>query len=224
MRVIDLSTIAEYKARNKDILTGVTSGDARLTIVDGATVTLDGATIAATNPAITWAAITCEGDAKIILKGMNLVKCSHYAHPGIFVPPGKTLTIEGVGSLSVCSKGNGAGMGGGYKIPCGNICIKSGFIVAQGGMGAAGIGSGYYASCGSIRIEGGTITALAGHMAAAIGSGLNGTCEDITIGRRVIYLTAKTGDCGDYTVETIGRGAGGKCGTIINEIPEEAQG
>ena len=222
MRVVNLSTVADYEAQNKDILTGAAGGDAHISIADGAVVILRGVTISPTDSTLAWPAILCKGDATIILEGMSLVKCCHYRYPGILVPEGKTLVIEGPGSLSVCSKGNGAGIGGGYQVPCGNIHIKSGFIVAQGGMGGAGIGGGYYAACGSIRIEGGTITALAGNMAAAIGSGLNGTCGDITLVKGVIYLTARLGECGDYSVESIGRGAGGKCGTVINDLPEES--
>lgn len=224
MSKIDISAIAEYEAQNKDVLTGSACMGACISIADGATVTLDDIIIADASPLITGASITCKGDAHLILKGINCIKCAHNHLPGIFIPEGKTLTLEGSGSLSICGKGNGAGIGGGYQIPCGNIHIKGGFIVAKGGTGAAGIGGGYYAGCGYIRIDGGTITATGGAMAAAIGSGLNGKCGDITISDRVIYLTARKGECGDFTVEDIGRGAGGSCGSVDNQVPEERMG
>lgn len=215
MSVIDLATVGQYQAQDGDILTGTTGEDARISIAPGAAVTLRSATIAAHPPLQEWPAITCEGDARIILDQVNCIRCSTHRHPGILVPTGATLVLEGPGSLSVSSSRYGAGIGGGYQIPCGNIVIKGGFIVSHGGMGGAGIGSGYYADCGHIRIEGGTITAQGGQMAAGIGSGLNGRCGDISIGPDVIYLSATKGECGDYAADDIGRGAGGSCGLVI---------
>ena len=221
MRVVDLSTLSEYEARQGDVLTGVATEESHITIADGATVTLRSVTISA-NPAFhEWAPLTCLGDACIILDGINSIRSHHHRYPGILAAPGKTLVIDGFGSLSVSSVGNGAGVGGGYQVPCGNIHIKNGFIVAQGGMGACGIGGGYYAACGSILIEGGTITALGGSMSSAIGSGLNGSCGDVTIGPHVIYLTAKKGECGDYPADDIGRGPGGSCGAVANFSKDE---
>ena len=164
----------------------------KVTIADGATVTLSGATIdgkAESDDA--WAGITCEGDATILLTGANTVTNFDSWYPAIFVPEGKTLTIGGSGSLTASNTcygatGSGAAIGGGNIIACGNIAITGGTITANGGYSSAAIGGGYDASCGSITISGGTVTATAaGDGGAGIGSGNVGgsgtSCGNITI-------------------------------------------
>lgn len=78
-------------------------------------------------------------------------------YPGIYVPSGKTLTIQGNGSLNASSNGYAAGIGGGWTISCGNIVIEGGNITATGGNSAAGIGGGNSGSCGNITITSGVI-------------------------------------------------------------------
>ena len=78
----------------------------RITIADGATVTLRDATILGTDREdCRWPGIYCAGDATIILEGTNIVKGFWSFAPGIFVTPGKTLTIQGDGSLDASSNG-----------------------------------------------------------------------------------------------------------------------
>lgn len=221
--VIDLSEIQTYEARNGDVLTGTAGKDIHLFIAPGATVTLNGVTLACMNAQNRWAAITCLGDARIVLEGVNIVRCGNEHFPGILPAEGKTLTLGGTGSLSIGCNGWGAGIGGGYQISCGNIVIEDGFIVAQGGKGAPAIGGGYTAECGNISIKGGTITAIGGYMACGIGCGLNGKCGDITIGKKLTYLAAKRGNCGDFPADDIGRSVGGTCGTVVNLLAEEHQ-
>lgn len=166
----------------------------KVTIADGATVTLSGATIdgKAENTSgdfsSAWAGITCEGDATILLTGANTVTNFHSWYPAIFVPEGKTLTIGGSGSLTASNTyynitGSGAAIGGGDGMACGNIAITGGTVTAKGGSSSAAIGGGYRASCGSITISGGTVTATGD--GAGIGSGnifdSDVTCGDITI-------------------------------------------
>ena len=172
-----------YIAQDGDLLTGTLGGNYKISIADGATVTLDGVTInGENNVAYEWAGLTCEGDCKIILKGENSVKGFDEKYPGIYVPEGKTLIIEGGGSLDARSNGYGAGIGGGYYINCGNIVINAGTVTATGGKFAAGIGSGVGVSAGSITISGGTVTATGGEYAAGIGSGyFHASAGDITI-------------------------------------------
>lgn len=154
----------------------------KISIEAGATVTLNGVTINGTNSdSYKWAGITCDGNATIILSGANTVKGFYDEHPGIYVPSGNTLTIQGTGSLTASSNGKGAGIGGGYSIACGNIKIKGGSITATGGADATGIGSGYNKSCGNITISGGDVKATGGSSATGIGSGHSGTCGDILI-------------------------------------------
>ena len=212
-KTVDLSTLtADYEAQNGDVLTGTLGGNYKITIADGATVTLSGAVIIGTsNNSYTWAGLTLAGDGTIILSGENTVKGFYANYPGIFVPENKTLTIQGDGSLTASSNGWGPGIGGGYNIGCGNITIEGGTVTATGGNCAAGIGGGYGAVCGDISITGGTVTATGGSRAAGIGSGLEGSCGNITIANTVTKVTATMGLAGP---NSIGAGYYGTCGTV----------
>ena len=210
---IDLSTLtADYEAQDGDVLTGTLKENVKISIADGATVTLDDVTIKGVNDEnCMWAGITCLGDATIILKdgSTNTVKGFYENYPGIQAgPTGKTLTIKGTGSLEASSNGYGAGIGGGYGVACGNIEIQGGTVSATGDKGAAGIGSGDSRSCGTITISGGKVTATGGDSGAGIGSGCQGNCGAIEISGGTV--TAKGGDSG----AGIGSGGGANCGTI----------
>ena len=188
--VIDLSAATgNTTVPNGYTLTGTLGGNYKISIADGATVTLDGVTINGTNDnSYQWAGITCEGDATIILSGTNTVKGFDQERPGIYVPTGKTLTIQGTGSLNASSNGLAAGIGGGLKIACGNITITGGTVTATGGNMAAGIGGGCNAISGNIIIANTvtSVTATKGTNAPySIGKGFNppdGTCGTVTIG------------------------------------------
>ncbi len=180
-----------YEAQNGEILTGTLGANVKISIADGAVVTLDGVTINGTNnESYKFAGINCEGDAIIILKdgSTNNVKGFYKYYPGINAALGKTLTILGTGSLTASpfdgggyySLAHAAGIGGDYHYGCGNIVIEDGNITATGGD-AAGIGSPQGTNCGDITISGGTIIATGGLQAAGIGSGLNSICGNITI-------------------------------------------
>ena len=216
--VTDLSTLTDnYTAKNGETLTGTLDAKVQISIAARATVTLDGVTINGVNNSdYTWAGITCEGDATIILKDgtTNTVTGFHQEYPGIHVLSG-TLTIkgetEGTGKLIASSNGWGAGIGGGYGIDCGNIEIQGGKITATGGSSAAGIGSGSGGTCSDITISGGTVTATGGSNAAGIGSGNNAGCGDIKITSGVTQVTATKGSSAD---NSIGKGRLGYCGTV----------
>ena len=189
---IPLSKVtSDYVAKDGDVLTGTLGKNVKISIADGATVTLKDATINGVNSdSYRWAGITCEGDATIILKGNNTVKGFHWAFPGISVPTGKTLTIYGSGSLNVSSGGCASGIGAGYtsELHCGNIVIAGGSIAATGGQQAAGIGGGYFSNCGSITITSGvtSVTATKGMSAPnSIGAGYRSSCGTVTIGGKV---------------------------------------
>ena len=208
---VDLSTLTDdYEAQDGVTLTGTLGGNYKISIADGATVTLNDASINA-NGAYTgeWAGITPLGDATIVLEGTNTVKSFYVDYPGIYAAVNKTLTIKGTGSLTASGsdKGYGAGIGGGFYISCGNILIEGGDITATGEE-AAGIGGGFGADCGSIMIKGGNITATGGDDAAGIGSGYDGACGNILIEGGAITATGGDNAAG------IGCGVEGDCGNI----------
>ena len=192
---IDLSALTEdYEAKDGDTLTGTLGENVKISVADGATVTLKDVTINGVNDEnYQWAGITCNGNAKLILEGTNSVSGFYWIYPGVYIAPEKTLTIDGTGSLNASSLG-GAGIGGGYMINCGNIIIEGGTVSAEGGESAAGIGGGSCDSCGNIVINGGTVTANGGVFGAGIGSPNGSTCGDITINGGTV--TAKGGALG----------------------------
>ena len=200
MGVNDRNFMARYEAKNvnlgwieenkvlKDgmVVSGKLEKNCMISIADGATVTLRDATILGIDDVdYMWGGINCQGDATIILEGENVVRGFYSFAPGIYVPQGKTLTIQGDGSLDASSNGYGAGIGGGSEYACGNIVINGGAIKATGGYQSAGIGAGLKSSCGDITISLKVIsvTAIKGKDAPhSIGAndGITGT---ITIGK-----------------------------------------
>ena len=225
---VDLGTVTTNRTFGDLVnvtLTGtldVANYPVKISIADGATVTLDGVTINgvsdvaadAASSSVAWAGITCEGDATIILSGANTVKGFYWDYPGIHVPVGKTLTIQGTGSLNASSNGVGCGIGGGYKISCGSITISSGTVTAKGGVSSAAIGSGYDGTCGDITISGGTVIADITNTdsGSGIGSGDDGTCGDITISGGTV--TATGGDWGTGIGAGYGSHKKSECGNI----------
>ena len=217
---VDLATVGgDHIAVNGDVLKGTLEGMHKISITDGATVTLNNVTIEGEdNENYQWAGITCEGNATIIIEGENTVQGFYYRYPGISVPSGKTLTIRGSGSLVAKSNQgyygwllqSGAGIGGILLKDCGNIVIESGTITATGSYCSAGIGSSNEHSCGTITITGGTVTATGGDGAAGIGSAYSSTCGNITITGGTVTATGGDGaagigcgmssDCSDITI------------------------
>ena len=230
--LVDLSQLnGHYVAQNGDILTGTLAGDYKISIADGATVTLSGITINGGNDSGTdWAGITCEGDATLVLVDgtSNSVKPFYSSRAAISVPNGKTLTIQGSGSLTADSNSNGgfgASIGGDAEDHSGNIVITGAAnVTAYGGYGAAGIGSGSATPespvvGGDITISTtGTVTAYGGTYGAGIGGGISAnlapnTCGNILITKGTIVAT------GGQACPGIGAGYsnGGKastCGTV----------
>jgi len=197
--VVNLGSLSgNYVAFDGDVLTGTLSGNYQISIADGATVTLNDATITCLSTGAKYAGITCIGDATILLSGTNSVKGGMEESglgcwPGIFVPAGKTLIIDGSGSLTASSGGDASdkfapGIGGisTYDInvgaACGNIEIRGGSITASGGWGSAAIGGSQFFDCGTITITGtANVIATGDENGPGIGSGWNATCKDITI-------------------------------------------
>ena len=248
--VVDLSFSDDYTAQNGDILTGDCNHYAKISIADGAIVTLRNVSI---SNEVRQAGLTLLGDATIILESTNSVECydedGQPQRPGIYVLDCSTLTIGGTGSLTAKGKTgigayyenscgniticggtvdatgyNGAGIGGCSDGDCGDITISGGTVTATSLDGSsAGIGSGYETSCGDITISGGTIIATGSYAAAGIGSGYSGTCGDITITNGVTKVTATKGS---DAPDSIGAGFNGSCtgvtiGGVVGAISDD---
>ena len=219
---IDLSKLSKpYIAVNGDVLTGKLPEDVnvKISITDGATVTLQEVTIEGWDrEKYDWAGLTCEGDATIVLKDVNSVRGFYFIQPGISVPVGKTLTIRGDGTLNVQSNNSlhpyedvyGPGIGGRINNDCGNIRIESGTVNAIGHKRSPGIGSSKEDICGDITITGGTVTATGGDYAAGIGAGegFSARCGNITITGGTVTAT------GGQEAAGIGCGLNSHCGNI----------
>lgn len=194
-------------------LFGTLTGYYKISIADGSTVTLEGITIVDPNDYYyySWAGLTCEGDATIVLSGVNTVKGFNNS-PGILVPDGHTLTIRGSGSLTACGRDFSAGIGSSYNVHSGNIVIEDGIITATGGYRGAGLGGGgnyeNSGNCGDITILGGTVTATGNDGAAGIGGGYDRSCGNISIMGGNIVATNNGEAAG------IGSGSYGTCGII----------
>ena len=237
-KLVDLSTLTgDYTAQDDETLTGTLTGNYKISIASGATVTLKDVVITNLGNNCNWAAINCENDATLIVKGTNTVRAGKNENgfilfPGIWIASGKTLTIQGDGSLTVNDYGNipfffSAGIGGGLSLPCGNIVIEGGTITAIGGEHAAGIGGGS-STFGNITIKGGTVIATCGENGGAgigCGCGSHLTSGDIIIEGGNITATGGEGagigcarqqNCGDITISggTIKASGGSKAAGI----------
>ena len=217
--VVDLSTLeGNYEAQDGDILTGTLSGNKKITIADGATITLKNANITSLANAyyVDYAGITPLGNATILLVGENTVRGGYENYPGIYIPVDHTLTIDGTGSLNAAPNANGnqygCGIGGGYEMAAGNIIINGGTITANGGYRSAGIGSANNGNrCGNITINGGIVNATGGYNAAGIGGGSWSTyvgCGNIAVNGGTVNAQ------GGGKAPGIGSGCFGGCGTI----------
>ena len=223
------SLTGNYTALDGQVLSGTLSGNYKISISDGATVTLDGVTINGGDGWDTnWAGITCEGDATLVLADgtTNLVKPFWSQRAAISVPSGKTLTIKGIGSITADASGNGgtgAGIGSDDQTDYGNIVITDAANVTAYG-GGAGIGSGVSAPMGPVAggditiSTTGTVTATGGHGSAGIGSSVasndgNNSCGNILISKGTIVATGGEHGAGIGTGYSTGSGTS-SCGTI----------
>lgn len=230
---IDLSALgADYVAQHGDVLIGELTRSCKISIADGATVTLSGITINGGGDWDTdWAGITCEGDATLVLADgtSNSVKPFRSWRAAISVPSGKTLTIQGSGSLTADARdnwGTGAGIGGDDQSNYGNIVITGAANVTAYG-GGAGIGGGSSidgcpVAGGDITIStSGIVTAYGGEGSAGIGSGVghveNNSCGDILIRKGTIVATGGDFAAGIGSGISHGTSDLSSCGTITIE-------
>ena len=205
---VNLATLEDkYTAKDGETLAGTLSGDYRIIIPAGATVTLQNVSINANKSMSSiFPGIKCEGSATLILVGNNVVNGRHQDYAGIYPGPAEsTLTIQGNGSLSASSgaaPGIGSSSGDSSFIHCGNIVIEGGTIVASGGGKAPGIGSGAGSdtsqdkpSCGTITITN-TVTRVTVYKGTSAGTGYSigpgpggSTCGTVTVGGNVGPIT-----------------------------------
>ncbi|MGN0554452.1 MAG: hypothetical protein ACI4LI_00985, partial [Candidatus Fimenecus sp.] len=120
------------------------------------------------------------GQVTLILEGTNTLKAG-YEKAGVCVGEGRTLIIEGDGSLNAEGGSYGAGIGAERQNTCGTVIINSGTVTATGKDGGAGIGGGgVYTGVsggngGVVIINGGTVTANGKNAGSDIGGGKNNT-------------------------------------------------
>ena len=195
MPAADVTVTAEVAQSNADgdVLTG--SIRHTVTIPDGASITLNNATITGS--------IVCEGSATITLVGTNSVSGAMYKAGIQIGGSGTTLTIKGDGSLTANGGDQSAGIGlsriWNYdsNVTSGDIVIEGGTITATGGKWGAGIGTGVIKNTnndnstsvqfGNVTIKGGTVTATGGDSGDGIGKGYSYTGPAITFGTVTIY-------------------------------------
>lgn len=142
--VIDLSTVtSDTILPNGWTVTGTLAGNYKISIAHGAIVTLHNVDINGSGSLNgSFAGITCEGDATIILSGTNTVRGFDTYYSGIQAgryssePNPATLIIQGTGSLTAIGGNYGAGIGSSCSSfnRCGNIVINGGTITATGGQ------------------------------------------------------------------------------------------
>lgn len=225
---IDLATVTESQLTVSGKTTikgdGTKPKDLQITVEANAEVTLEDVVLA---PSATGNAITCKGDATIILTGSSSLtaktESSNYPYhygSGIYVESG-TLTIDGEGSLIISrtstntrdfSVGAGIGVGSGANIliKSGNISI--GDVPNDSSTSGAGIGSTPQENCGNITIKGGTIRIGKPYWySACIGSAEYSSCGDITISGESTVITFTKGLHAPWG---IGNGDDGTCGTV----------
>lgn len=230
---LDTLNVNTYILQNNDVLIGTSQTKfAAARIANNATITLQNVNINGGDNIPGMNAIPgirCLGNATIRLVGDNVVHSFSYDCPGIFVPQGSTLTIEGTGSLEVCAKIND----GERRAPAignsivaeslyrsGNVKIKGGTITALSDVAPA-IGctsngsSDFYGSftCGDITISGGNVTAISTDLnSSAIGARWRAMCGNITITDGVTMVSASRNA---NALSTIGKGDSNcACGTI----------
>lgn len=231
--VIDLATItSDFTAYQGSVLTGKLKGAYKISIEDGATITLRNAEIMryaqTTDMDNYWPGITCKGKAIIKLEGTNTVMGMDRNDPAIYVPENKTLFIQGPGTLYAHSQGAAASIGAGVGKPCGNIEIQGGRVEAYNldsesalygaGIGGSSASGSALGKCGNIIITGGTVVARGNSEAPGIGTGANGFPS---ADKKIYILGGIVYAYGGKNAPAIGAGWGSQIGGV--EISEDVE-
>ena len=155
------------------------TGDVRLILADGATLTATGVNgdYDTRNPGVQ---VSGDGNSLVIYgqaeESGHLIATGGEDFAGIGgrrYKSGSNITING-GIIMATGGSGAAGIGGGWEGSGSNITINGGIVTANGGGDGAGIGGGYSGSGSNITINGGTVTANGGVDGAGIGSGDKG--------------------------------------------------
>ena len=185
---------SDFTAAHGDVLTGTLSRNVRVSIANGATVTLENASLAPSS----YPGLTCLGSATINLVGENTTNGAYF-YAGILIGgTGTTLTINGPGSLSATGGLQSAGIGlsrawSAGTVRGGSIVINGGTIIARGNpdQWGSGIGTGVNysstVSMGDITINGGNVTAIGGaNGCAGIGTSYSYVSASSSVGNIAI--------------------------------------
>jgi uncharacterized repeat protein (TIGR02543 family) len=178
----------------------VVSGDVKLILADGATLTVTGGSYKAginvpSNSVLTIYAQT-EGTGAIVAEGGSY-SAGIGGNSGMSDPAEGTCGTVIINGGSITATGNsGAGIGGGYENVGGTVTINGGTIVAIGSGGGAGIGGSAYQDGGDVTINGGTVTAVGGAYSTAFAAGIGGGLFHASSGSLTIGsgLTVRSGD------------------------------
>lgn len=217
---VNLASItSNFTAANGDVLTGTLGSNVQISIADGATITLEDATINRTSSS--YPGLTCLGSATINLMGENTTNGGSQTAGILIGGTGTTLIINGPGSLSTTGGSMSAGIGlsryWGTSYTGGNIVINGGTITARSsgnftsGIGTGCVGSSSSVIMGDITINGGTVFAYGSQAGAGIGTGFcypscTNRVGNITITGGTVGVTGGTNDATNPGGTAIGAG------------------
>ena len=164
------------------------SGDARLILADGASLTINGSA--------NYAGVNVSGGNSLTIYGQE----------------------AGTGKLTATGGANGAGIGAGFNQDVGTIVIRGGEITAYGRSdGGAGIGGGltiFGKAGGTIIISGGKVNATGSGGGAGIGSGAEGDENFNPVGGTIIISGGEVTAAGGNNAAGIGGGRRVSAGSI----------
>lgn len=154
-------------------------GAVNLVLMDGKTLTVNGASFNA--------AIGVPSGASLTIYGQS----------------------AGTGALYANGNTAGAGIGGGQNGACGSVTINGGHIEAVGGDYGAGIGGGYAGAGGSVTINGGYVRAVGGNISTpgigrggVVGSAVPPSSGTLIVGTDVVVKAGSISILGDDDVKT----------------------
>ncbi|MBQ3807268.1 MAG: InlB B-repeat-containing protein, partial [Kiritimatiellae bacterium] len=197
------------------------SGDVKLILEDGCSLTVNGSSSTAGINVPVGASLTIYAQAN----GTGLLTAtsgSSSSAAGIGGNSGQacgTVTIYGGNITARSSYTYGAGIGGGQNGNCGMVTIYGGTVVAQAQYSTArgaGIGGGGSSSSsnngsgGTVTIYGGTVTAESNRYGAGIGGGYYNGGATVTINGGTVTATggSSTSSTAGYIASGIGKGYG----------------